>query len=94
LDDVEHDALEILDAAEVVVGGGQRVRLQLCEWHAIQAIKRRLVAAGRYTKEKREEVIDLVNAWVKASMDSLDEKRRELLEALYVEEKEYISTNY
>jgi len=36
--------------------------LQLCEWHATKAIQRRLVHAGKYSKEKREGLIDLVNA--------------------------------
>jgi hypothetical protein len=43
---------EIPEAAEVIVheegGRPQHVLLQLCEWHAVQAIKRRLVSAGRY----------------------------------------------
>ena len=30
---------------------GERTRLQLCEWHAIKAIKRRLIYSGRYLKE-------------------------------------------
>jgi hypothetical protein len=48
---------EFLEAAEVMVheelgyGQPQSVLLQLCEWHAVTAIKRRLVAAGKYSKE-------------------------------------------
>src|ERR1035438_1192866 len=90
---------DFLEAAEVVVGEGegqqvQRVKLQLCEWHAIQAIKRRLVSAGRYKKERREEIIDKINAWVKADIDSLDEKRDELLKELHADEQAYIYKNY
>jgi MULE transposase domain len=40
---------EILEAAQVVVyeelGSPQTVSLQLCEWHAVQAIKKRLVSS-------------------------------------------------
>jgi len=59
---IRQEDLDFLDATEVVVGEGQRVKLQLCEWHAIQAIKRRLVAARRYPKEQREEIIEKINA--------------------------------
>jgi MULE transposase domain len=53
---------DLLEAVDVVVGESTRIRLQLCEWHAIEAIKRRFIAVGRYTKEKREELMSLVNA--------------------------------
>ena len=42
------------------------MKLQLCEWHAVEAIKRRLVAASQYKKEQQEEIIDIIWAWVKA----------------------------
>ena len=38
----------------------EKMILQLCEWHAVEAIKRRLVAAGKYTKKRREELVGLV----------------------------------
>jgi MULE transposase domain len=87
------------EAAKAVVGEGegqrvQRVKLQLCEWHAIQAIKRRLVLARRYKKDKREEIINKINAWVKADIDSLDEKRDELLKDLHANKQAYICKNY
>lgn len=34
--------------------------LQLCEWHAVEAIKYHLVVAGRYPKELHEKIIDLI----------------------------------
>jgi hypothetical protein len=36
------------------------VKLQLCEWHAVEASKRRLVAASRYKKDCREEIVELI----------------------------------
>jgi len=54
----------MLEAAQVIVyeqaGMPQAVTLQLCERHAVQAIKRRLVTARRYTKERRDELILMI----------------------------------
>lgn len=50
--------------------------------------------ARRYKKDKREEIIDKINAWVKADIDSLNEKRDELLKELYANEQAYIRKNY
>ena len=50
--------------------------------------------ARRYKKERREEIIDKINAWVKADINSLDEKRDELLKELHIEEQAYICKNY
>ena len=52
------------------------------------------MSAGRYKKERREEIIDKINAWVKADIDSLDEKRDELLKELHADEQAYICKNY
>jgi MULE transposase domain len=55
---------ELPEAASVVVhetlGMPQTILLQLCEWHAVQAIRKRLVAARRYTKERREELTSII----------------------------------
>jgi hypothetical protein len=54
----------ILDATKVIVSKEASkptfVKLQLCEWHAVEAIKQRLVAAGCYKKEKQEKIVDLI----------------------------------
>lgn len=34
--------------------------LQLCEWHRVEAIKRRLVAVGRCPKMERDKIIDFI----------------------------------
>ena len=92
---------EFPEAAEVIVhegfnhGGPQHIILQLCEWHAVAAIKRRLIAAGRYSKEHRDELISMIWDWVKApSVKELDEHRSKLLEALDNREVEYIQGYY
>jgi hypothetical protein len=58
------DPTTLLEATKVIVGEATNkasaVKLQLCEWHAIEAIKRKLVAIGRYKKERREKIIDLI----------------------------------
>jgi len=54
----------IFEATEVIVGEATSnpspMKLQLCEWHAVKAIKRRLVVVGRYKKDQREKIIDLI----------------------------------
>ena len=57
---------ELPKAEEVVVHEGldhrkpQRVLLQLCEWHAVSTIKRRLVAARKYPKEQWDKLISII----------------------------------
>jgi hypothetical protein len=94
LDVAINTATSAFDVAVALCIYRRALYLQLCEWHAIQAIKRRLVAARRYKKERREEIIDKINAWVKADIDNLDEKWNKLLKELYKVEQEYIYKNY
>ena len=70
IDDVADDSeaeyssefLEGTIIVDVAIGTkGERTRLQLCEWHAIKAIKRRLIHSGRYSKETRLVLINLIN---------------------------------
>ena len=69
--------------------------MQLCEWHAVSAIKKRLVAAGKYSKERRDELISIIWDWVQApSVEKLDECRSKLLAALGSKEAEYIESYY
>jgi hypothetical protein len=58
----------------VVNSEGERIILQLCEWHTIEAIKKRLIHSRRYCKERREELVSLVNNWVKSASEDLDKK--------------------
>lgn len=61
---VEEDKeCKLLGVQEVLIDGASeraRIWLQLCEWNATEAIKKRLIHAGKYTKERREELVDLV----------------------------------
>ena len=69
--------------------------MQLCEWHDVEAIKRHLVAAGKYLKGQRDKVIDLIWKWVKSQgLNELEANRTELLNALLPTEREYLLTNY
>ena len=89
-----HRDQEIPEAAKVLITETQSVLLQLCEWHAVAAIKRRLIAAGKYKKERRDELISMIWGWVQAtSIEELNKYRTKLLEALEHEEANYI-TNY
>jgi len=56
------DLADLLEATKVTVSEDDDipVKLQLCEWHAVKAIKQRLVAAGCYKKERREEIVDMI----------------------------------
>ena len=70
------------------------VILQFCEWHAAEAIKRRLIAKG-YKKESRDELIDLIWKWIKApDLDKLEDARNMLILSLKVSEKEYLTEYY
>ena len=68
--------------------------LQFCEWHAAEAIKRRLIAKG-YQKERRDELVDLIWKWIKApDLDKLEDARNRLILSLKVSEKEYLTEYY
>jgi MULE transposase domain len=96
---LSQDPSDLLEATEVIVGKGVErpilVKLQLCEWHAVEAIKRKLVAAGCYKKERRDEIIEMIWAWVKApTISALKGYCKELLEALHNEEQVYLCDYY
>lgn len=64
---------------------------QMREWDAVEAIKRRLIASGSYSKERRIELVGLVWAWVKAdSVPKMVECRERLLSELQDEERAYL----
>jgi hypothetical protein len=68
---------------DVAIGiKGERTRLQLCEWHAIEAIRKRLINRG-YSKETREVLVNLLNQWVKApGLEALKNARKKVLSRL------------
>lgn len=66
--------------------------LQLCTWHAAEAIKKRLITAGGYPKEIRKELETLIWDWIKSStIEQLVERRRKLLDRLHSNEQVSIS---
>ena len=99
LDPKLHGASELLEGDTIVVDvgvgyQGQRVLLQLCEWHAIEAIKRRLIHAG-YALENRKPIVDSLWKWVKAeSREDLETARTHLLSQLHQKERDYLQSFY
>jgi len=80
---------------DVAIGAkGERTRLQLCEWHAIEAIRKRLINRG-YSKETREVLVDLLNQWVKAlDLEALEKARTKILSRLRSDDRTYLRTYY
>jgi hypothetical protein len=56
------DDSSMLEAEEVLVANKKAIpiRLQLCKWHAVEAIIQRLVLASRYPKQRRNEIVDMI----------------------------------
>jgi hypothetical protein len=90
------EAGELPDVTAMFIGNSDaKTLLQLCEWHAVKAIQRRLVHAGKYSKERREELTDLVNAWIKApSVNDVFKAREALLKELQPPEQQYLIDYY
>ena len=69
---------------------GERTLLQLCEWHAVKAIKRRLIHL-RYALKSRKPIVNSLWKWVKATtLEALETKRTTLLGQLHQKEREYL----
>ena len=78
----------------VLAPDGGQVMLQRCQWHAAEAIKRRLIRKG-YKKEKRDELVTLMWAWLKApDLEALNIARDKFVLALRNDEKEYLIGYY
>ncbi|KAI9719104.1 MAG: hypothetical protein M1812_003734 [Candelaria pacifica] len=72
----------------------RQIVLQLCEWHAVQAIRRRLVQRG-YKKEQREVIDDLLWTWVQSpNVEALQRNRTELLKNLRTDDQAYVRQTY
>lgn len=83
------------EAKHQQAGHGETYILQLCEWHGVKGIKHHLVVAGRYPKELRERIIDLIWKWVKSpSLIELEANRTVLLQELLSKEQRYLLVNY
>ena len=68
--------------------------LQLCSWHAAEAIKKKLTREG-YPQEKRKELANLIWAWIKSpTLDLLERNRGVLLNNLHQKEQNYLQEWY
>ena len=84
----------ILDIEDSIqLPDGLQMTLQRCEWHAVEAIRRKLIKRG-YAKKSREEALDLIWKWVKAQDDDLNDTRDALLNNLRPAEREYLNSYY
>lgn len=62
--------------------------LQLCTWHAAEAIKKKLIKVGSYPLEIRKELSNLIWVWIKSStLQELKKNREALLLKLNEPEK-------
>ena len=69
--------------------------LQLCEWHAVEAIKKRLVVADQYIKKRQKKLINYIWDWVKSFTITVLKKQQEhLLMKLKTSEREYLTIFY
>src|SRR6266487_2143327 len=74
----------------VVTINQEKAILQFCTWHGAEAIKRRLITKG-YTKERRDNINNLIWEWIKApDFDTLEEARDKLIFSLNNSDKEYL----
>jgi hypothetical protein len=95
----EEKAREFLASDTIVINVAvrtkkERTRLQLCEWHAIEAIKKRLVNRG-YSKETQEVLVNLLNKWIKApDLEALENARKKVLSRLRSDDRTYLQTFY
>ena len=79
----------------VIKTKGERTRLQLYKQHTIEAIKRRLIHSGKYSKETRLVLINLINKQIKASdLKALETVRTTLLSRLQRQERHYLRSFY
>lgn len=68
--------------------------LQLCSWHAAEAIKKRLITKG-YPIKRRKALHDLIWEWIKSpTKTDLLKRRNALLAELHQKEKDYLISYY
>ena len=75
--------------------GKPDTKLQLCEWHAVTAIKRQLIACGGYPKETRKEIWGAIwNYVMQDQPDKVLESREALFRLLKPREITYLKNFY
>ena len=79
--------------AEVDKAGNDCI-LQLCNWHAAEAIKKRLTKAG-YPAEAKKPLASAVWTWINSpTVSDIAINRQTLCEKLHIKESDYVSTFY
>ena len=69
---------------------GSKCFLQLCNWHAAEAVKKRLTQEG-YPLEARNELSNTIWAWIRSpSIEDVDINRDALLRLLHTKDQEYL----
>ena len=69
--------------------------LQLCEWHAVEAIKKWLVVADQYIKKRQKKLTNYIWDWMKFFIITILKKQQEhLLMKLKTSEREYLIIFY
>lgn len=80
---------------EGMKGWEEGYTLQQCQWHAVEAIKRKLIAVRRYNKDRREELVRFIWKWVESpTLALLESNREKLLAELDPRERGYITSEY
>lgn len=81
------------ETRQVRVGGApeDRVILQLCEHHAAQNIRKRVLQAGKYNKDQYNELTGFLWDYIKSrTLPELEGRRERLLTELKTGEREYL----
>ena len=74
--------MQVESVAVAGARGREEIRLQYCEWHVTEAIKRRKMKM-RYTVEGREGLMDMVHEWVRSpSCEALRKRTNKPCDAL------------
>ena len=67
---------------------------QLCEWHIVQKVKKRLVE-GAYTKEQQDHIQHLIWKYMHSlTEEKMEEGRRELYYELHMEDRKYMEDHW
>ena len=70
-------------------------QLQACIWHAVEIVKAKLVKAGRYMKERRNEFTEMIWTWTQLEIFiAADENKQKLFTQFDFEEQQYFKKYY
>ena len=73
---------------------GSDLFLQLCSWHAAEAIKKRLIREG-YPMDVRKDLVDKIWRWIKSpTILELATNRQNLIDGLRAKDQDYLTSFY